>query len=95
MVHVPVLRKYINAFSSYSAKTKSDGRTDGRTDRQTDGWGELLYLPSRASGAAEIKIGGFRKCHHECSIKLIHGYIAFKDFGDTKSVAMNAVLVLI
>ena len=28
-----VLRKYINAFSSYSAKTKRDGRTD----RQTDG----------------------------------------------------------
>ena len=48
---------------SVSAKTKrdrqTDGRTDGRTDRQTDrqtdGWGGgvvLLYLPSRASGAA-------------------------------------------
>ena len=36
-----VLRKYINAFLSYSAKTKrdgqTDGRTDGRTDRRTDG----------------------------------------------------------
>ena len=35
-----VSRKYINAFLSYSAKTKrdgqTDGRTDGRTDRQTD-----------------------------------------------------------
>ena len=34
-------RKYINAFLSYSAKTKCDGRTDrwtdGRTDRQTGG----------------------------------------------------------
>ena len=39
MVHVPakVLRKYINAFSSYNAKTKRDGRTDRWTDRQTDG----------------------------------------------------------
>ena len=41
----------MNAFSSYSAKTKRDGQTDGRTDRRTDG-GALLYLPSRASGAA-------------------------------------------
>ena len=30
-------RKYINAFSSYSAKTKHDGQTDGRTDGQTGG----------------------------------------------------------
>ena len=44
-----VLRKYINAFSSYSAKTKRDGQTDGR--------GALQYLPSRAFGAA-----GDNKC---------------------------------
>ena len=55
MVHVrtcKVSRKYINAFLSYSAKTKrdgqTDGQTDGRTDRQTDGRGALQYLPSRA-----------------------------------------------
>ena len=41
-------RKYIYAFSSYSAKTKRDGQTD----RQTDGEGALQYLPSRAFGAA-------------------------------------------
>ena len=40
-----VSRKYINAFSSYSAKTKRDGRIDGRTD-------VLQYLLSRAFGAA-------------------------------------------
>ena len=38
----------MNAFLSYSAKTKRDGRKD----RQTDGWGVLQYLPSRALGAA-------------------------------------------
>ena len=38
-----VSRKYINAFSSYSAKTKRDGQTEG---------GALQYLPSRAFGAA-------------------------------------------
>ena len=32
-----VSRKYSNAFLSYSAKTKRDGRTDRQTDRQTDG----------------------------------------------------------
>ena len=32
-----VSRKYLNAFSSYSAKTKRDGQTDGRTDEQTNG----------------------------------------------------------
>ena len=41
-----VSRKYINAFSSYSAKTKRDGQTDG----WTDGRGPLQYLPSRAFG---------------------------------------------
>ena len=40
-------KKYINAFSSYSAKTKHDGLTDGR--------GALQYLPSRAFGAAGNK----------------------------------------
>ena len=43
-----VLRKYINAFSSYSVKTtgKRDGQTDRRTDGQTDGrMGALQYLP--------------------------------------------------
>ena len=43
-----VSRKYINAFLSYSAKTKRDGRTDRQTDRR----GALQYLPSRAFGAA-------------------------------------------
>ena len=58
LVHVPAKfrGKYSNAFLSYSAKTKRDGRTDGRTDRQTDGRtdgrGALQYLPSQASGAA-------------------------------------------
>ena len=46
-----VLRKYINVFSSYSVKTKREGRTD----RRTDGRGALLYLPSRASGVAGDK----------------------------------------
>ena len=58
MVHVctcKVSRKYINAFLSYSAKTKRDGQTDGQTDRQTDGRGALQYLPSRAFGAAGDK----------------------------------------
>ena len=50
-----VSRKYSNAFLSYSAKTKRDGRTDGQTDRQTDGRGVLQYLPSQASGAAGDK----------------------------------------
>ena len=49
------LRKYINAFLSYSAKTKRDGWMDRRTDRQTDGRGALQYLPSRAFGAAGDK----------------------------------------
>ena len=52
-----VSRKCINAFSSYSAKTKRDGQTDRqdrRTDRQTDG-GALQYLPSRAFCAAGDK----------------------------------------
>ena len=47
MVHIPAqfpLRKYINAFLNYSAKTKRDG--------QTEGWGALQYLPSRAFGVA-------------------------------------------
>ena len=49
MVHVPaVSRKYIDAFLSYSAKTKRNGQTDGQTDRR----GALQYLPSRAFGAA-------------------------------------------
>ena len=51
MVHVrtcKVLKKYINAFLSYSAKTKRDGQMDGWTDRR----GALQYLPSRAFGAA-------------------------------------------
>ena len=54
-----VSRKYINAFFSYSAKTKRDGQTDRQTDiqmdRQTDGPGALQYLPSRAFGAAGDK----------------------------------------
>ena len=53
-----VSRQYSNAFLSYSAKTKRDGRTDRQTDRQTDrrtdrrtdgqtdGRGALQYLPS-------------------------------------------------
>ena len=56
MQHIPwhgartckVSRKYINVFSSYSAKTKRDGRTN----RWTDGRGALQYLPSRDFGAA-------------------------------------------
>ena len=51
-----VLCGHINAFLSYSAKTKRDGRTDrrtdGQTDGQTDGRGALQYFPSRAFGAA-------------------------------------------
>ena len=47
MVHVSAKFWDINAFSTYSAKTKSDERMDGQTDRR----GALLYLPSRASGA--------------------------------------------
>ena len=37
LVHVPAkFREISNAFLSYSAKTKRDGRTDRQTDRQTD-----------------------------------------------------------
>ena len=36
MTWCKVSRKYIDAFLSYSAKTKRDGRTDGHTDIQTD-----------------------------------------------------------
>ena len=50
--HSKVLRKYINAFSSYSAKTKRDGQTDGHTDGRGGGGGALQYLPSRAFIAA-------------------------------------------
>ena len=32
-----ISRKYINAFLSYSVKTKRDGQTGGRMDRRTDG----------------------------------------------------------
>ena len=31
------MRKYSNAFLSYSAKTKRDGQTDRQTDRRTGG----------------------------------------------------------
>ena len=45
MVHVPtVSRKYSNAFSSYSAKTKRDGQTDGQ--------GALQYFLSQAFDTA-------------------------------------------
>ena len=54
MVHVPaVSRKYIDAFLSYSAKTKRDGRTDGRTDRQTGGCCNISR--PRPSAPREIK----------------------------------------
>ena len=36
MVHVPAKFRE-NAFLSYSAKTKRDGRMDRQTDRRTDG----------------------------------------------------------
>ena len=49
-----VSRKYINAFLSYSAKTKYDGQTDGRTDRWGGG-GAFQYFPSRAFGVAGDK----------------------------------------
>ena len=55
-----VSRKSINAFLSYSAKTKRDGRTDGRTDRR----GALQYLPSRAFGAAGDKKQGTNVAHN-------------------------------
>ena len=45
-----VSRKYSNAFLSYSAKTKRDGRTDRQTDRQTDG-GRCNISRPRAYGA--------------------------------------------
>ena len=44
-----VSRKYINVFSSYSAKTKRDGQTDRRADRQGH------FNISRAFGAAGDK----------------------------------------
>ena len=46
-----VSRRYSNAFSSYSAKTKRDGQTDG----WTDGQGAFQYLPSWAFGVAGDK----------------------------------------
>ena len=46
-IYLQSFEKYINAFSSYSAKTKRDGRTDRR-----EGGGALQYLPPRAYGAA-------------------------------------------
>ena len=67
--------KYINAFLSYSAKTKRDGQTDRhrqtdrQTDRRTDRQGALQYLPSRAFGAAG---DNYVKCKmsicHACQI---------------------------
>ena len=44
-----VSRKYSNAFSSYSAKTKRDGQTD----RRTDGWtGGISISPIPGLGGA-------------------------------------------
>ena len=64
MVHVPAkfLRKYINAFSSYSAKTKRDGQTDGQTDGR--GGGGRCYI-SRPGPPREIKIAhAHLTCHY-------------------------------
>ena len=48
-------QKYINAFSSYSAKTKRDGQTDGWTDGQTDGRGRCNISRPGPSAPQEIK----------------------------------------
>ena len=66
MVHLPikVLRKYINAFSSYSAKTKRDGQTDKRTG------GNCNISRPGPSARREIIIGGYRRCCYECSLSV-------------------------
>ena len=51
-----VSRKYSNAFLSYSAKTKRDGRTDRQTDGQTDrrtGGGAISPVPGPTAPAGD------------------------------------------
>ena len=55
-----VSRKYINAFLSYSAKTKRDGQTDGQTDGRTDG-GRCNI--SRPGPSAPREIITYSWCH--------------------------------
>ena len=53
-----VSRKYSNAFLSYSAKTKRDGRTDGRAGGGGGGGG----LQYKSRPRREIKINHIRLC---------------------------------
>ena len=56
MVHVPA--KFLENISMRFRVTVRKLNVTGRqTDRQTDGRGALLYLPSRASGAARDNKG--------------------------------------
>ena len=66
-----VSRKYINALSSYSAKTKHDEQTDGRTDGRTDG-GHCNISRPRAYGAA-----GDNKRHFSFTTSRLHGGCAY------------------
>ena len=50
-----VTRKYINAFSSYSVKTKRDRQMDRQMDGGGGGGGRWQYLPSWAFGVAGDK----------------------------------------
>ena len=60
-----VSRKYINAFLSYSAKTKRDWRTDGRTDG-----GRCNISRPGPSAPREIKISN--KYFGQCLAKICH-----------------------
>ena len=85
MVHVPAkFRENINAFSSYSAKTKRDGQTDrqtdGRTDRRTDGRGCCNISRPQAYGAA-----GDNKRIEDIILLYIDSHCPYLLFGETTS----------
>ena len=76
-MHVPVSRKYSNAFLSYSAKTKRDGQTDGRT-----GGVAISPVPGPTAPAGDKNSG----------VMLGH-YIQSKDNGGTKMSANEDLII--